>query len=335
MAAEEVRPEGAAAVGIGRIFLLNLTTDNLYDIISCQLFFAYNFKYGKTYISSKGGNMMNDIIQKIGKSLVQHGKQNDRIYLMKLYQDDMPDIICELDAMAEKYNYSKIFAKVPSHFKQDYLDNSYVIEAEVPNFYNGRENALFLAKYLSEERMKSMHESTISEVLKIARQKQNTIEDERLDEKFQYRIAKPEDASQMANVYKKVFDSYPFPIYDPSYLKKTMEDNIVYFGIWHGSDVVALASSEMDINASNVEMTDFAILPEYRGNKLAVYLLNNMEQEMKKKGIKTAYTIARAISYGMNITFSRMGYVFAGTLINNTNISGSIESMNVWYKTLE
>ena len=36
----------------------------------------------------------------------------------------------------------------------------------------------------------------------------------------------------------------------------------------------------------------------------------------------------------MNITFARQDYVLAGTLVNNTNISGSLESMNVWYKSL-
>ncbi len=35
---------------------------------------------------------------------------------------------------------------------------------------------------------------------------------------------------------------------------------------------------------------------------------------------------------GMNITFAKTGYTYAGTLINNTNISGRLESMNVWYK---
>jgi hypothetical protein len=44
------------------------------------------------------------------------------------------------------------------------------------------------------------------------------------------------------------------------------------------------------------------------------------------------FTIARARSTGMNVTFAKNGYSFAGTLINNTNISGRIESMNVWYK---
>ena len=55
---------------------------------------------------------------------------------------------------------------------------------------------------------------------------------------------------------------------------------------------------------------------------------------MRQKNMRTAYTIARAISPGMNITFAKAGYKFSGTLINNTNISGGIESMNVWYKSL-
>ena len=81
-------------------------------------------------------------------------------------------------------------------------------------------------------------------------------------------------------------------------------------------------------------MTDFATLPEYRGRHLATALLRRMEQQVKQRGIQTAYTIARAVSYGMNITFAKTGYAFAGTLANNTNICGNLESMNVWYKHL-
>jgi putative beta-lysine N-acetyltransferase len=88
----------------------------------------------------------------------------------------------------------------------------------------------------------------------------------------------------------------------------------------------------MDKENRNAEMTDFATLPEHLGNGLAVHLLNFMEPEMQKRGIATLYTIARAISPGMNITFAKCGYIFGGTLINNTQISGSIESMNLWYK---
>jgi len=96
----------------------------------------------------------------------------------------------------------------------------------------------------------------------------------------------------------------------------------------------AMEMSEMDRENRNVEMTDFATLPEQRGRSLSFVLLMTMEREMRQKGFRTAYTIARALSPGMNLTFGRAGYAFGGTLINNTGISGSIESMNVWHKPL-
>ncbi|MNP81484.1 N-acetyltransferase YodP [compost metagenome] len=55
---------------------------------------------------------------------------------------------------------------------------------------------------------------------------------------------------------------------------------------------------------------------------------------MKKIGIKTLYSVVRAKSFDANILFSKIGFKFSGTLINNTNISGRIESMNVWYKEI-
>ena len=134
--------------------------------------------------------------------------------------------------------------------------------------------------------------------------------------------------------FKEVFESYPFPIHDPVYLQKTMKSHIQYFYVSDRGRFVALSSAEMNHSCKNVEMTDFATLQAYRGRGLAVHLLGTMEKEMKERGIKTAYTIARAVSAGMNITFAKMGYAFSGTLINNTNISGNIESMNIWYKRL-
>ncbi|MDD4426034.1 MAG: hypothetical protein PHS40_08920 [Mariniphaga sp.] len=59
-----------------------------------------------------------------------------------------------------------------------------------------------------------------------------------------------------------------------------------------------------------------------------------MEQEMRKAGIINAYTIARLAEPGMNKTFMNAGYKFSGTLVNNTQIAGSIESMNIFYKPL-
>ncbi len=59
-----------------------------------------------------------------------------------------------------------------------------------------------------------------------------------------------------------------------------------------------------------------------------------MEMKLEQEGIRTLYTIARAVSPGMNITFSKLGYIYNGCLINNTQICGSLESMNVWSKNI-
>jgi putative beta-lysine N-acetyltransferase len=84
----------------------------------------------------------------------------------------------------------------------------------------------------------------------------------------------------------------------------------------------------------NAEMTDFATLPKHRGKNLSYFLLKAMEKEMAVQDYKTLFTIARSASVGMNATFARRDYEFAGTLVNNTLIGEDIESMNVWYKHL-
>jgi putative beta-lysine N-acetyltransferase len=139
----------------------------------------------------------------------------------------------------------------------------------------------------------------------------------------------------MSRLYRKVFPSYPFPIEDPEYIKQTMRTHVQYYAFVSNGQLLALSSAEMDLTQKNVEMTDFATLPPYRGQGLAVQLLKHMETQMAAQGMATAYTIARAVSPGMNITFAKQAYQYNGRLINNTHISGQIESMNVWSKGLQ
>lgn len=151
---------------------------------------------------------------------------------------------------------------------------------------------------------------------------------------IRFRILRPEDTMKMAELYRAVFPSYPFPILDPEYLRSCMENHVLYVGAECDGTLAAISAAEMDPADKNAEMTDFATLPEFRRQGLARRLLARMEKEVQNFGIQTAYTIARAGSPGMNLTFAQSGYAFAGTLINNTHIAGRIESMNVWYKAL-
>ncbi len=87
----------------------------------------------------------------------------------------------------------------------------------------------------------------------------------------------------MSKVYREVFPSYPFPIHDPEYLRETMKRHIDYFIVRHGQNIIALSSAEMDQQSKNVEMTDFATLPQYRKQGIAQKLLHEMERNIKEK----------------------------------------------------
>jgi lysine 2,3-aminomutase len=274
-----------------------------------------------------------DKIEKISNSIIHHGKNNDRVYVMKLDKKDIPDIFNDIYNLAYENRYGKIIAKVPTNSYGYFLENDYIREAHIPKFFKNGENLYFMSKYLDENRKIETNEEIIENVLYDS--KNSEIQNDRkLADKFKIRVCGKHDINEMTSLYEKVFETYPFPINDNDYLLETMKDNILYFGIWDGNKLIALSSSETDKENLTAEMTDFATHPEYRKIGFASLLLKAMEVELKKRKFRILYTIARAKSHGMNIVFSRNGYEYTGTLTNNTNIFGNIESMNVWYKNI-
>ncbi len=278
--------------------------------------------------------MMTDRIETFGSSTIQHGKHSDRIYLMKLAGQDLPGLLPYLEDLAVEQGYSKIFAKVPGDRQEPFRRRGYHPEATVPDFYRGELDVHFMGKYFSSERRREPKPRQVAEVLQRSDDKRAEPEAQLLPAGYLWRQLTPDDAEAMAAVYRIVFATYPFPIHDPAYLRSTMAGHIRYQGILKGTRLVAIASAELDRPGGNAEMTDFATLPEERGHGLANVLLARLEQAAAREGIITAFTIARAYSFGMNITFAKSGYTFGGTLTRNTQIAGELESMNVWYKRL-
>ena len=279
-------------------------------------------------------NTQQDILESLNGASIQHGPLSRRIYLMHLNGADPERLIPALESLAAREGYTKIFAKVPAPVAEAFKACGYVEEAAIPGFYQARETACFLARFLDQDRALPADRETIDKVLEIAHSRATDTPMEPLAPEFAIRLCTPADAEAMSAIYREVFASYPFPIHDPDYLVETMRTHIAYFCVEAGGTLVALSSAEMDTENRNAEMTDFATLPAWRGRGLALQLLRAMETETPRRGIRLACTIARAVSPGMNVTFSRAGYHFAGTLVNNTHISGKIESMNVWHKPL-
>lgn len=279
--------------------------------------------------------MRTDAIETVGKSVLQYGPENDRVYLMKLAEEDLPEIINSVDSLATLHNYSKAFVKVPESAQALFVDHGYRVEAKIPGLFNRLEDGFFMARYFHADRLIDYDADKVKNVLETADTKAEQCRHVDLPANSICRLANPNHCQEMANLYQQTFSSYPFPIHNPEYLESTMAENVLYAGIWKGNQLLALASAEIDHQNSNAELTDFATDPDWRGQGLANALLQYLEMELQLSAIKTCYTIARATSFGMNICFAQNGYQFAGTLVKNTQIAGKLESMNVWYKSLE
>jgi len=278
--------------------------------------------------------MKPDIVEKIGESRVQHGHFNNRVYVMRLDPSDIPDIIPRLGALAEKNGYTKIVIRVPEHTKNSFFSAGYVIEAEVPGFYKGSETALFMGKFTVPGRALNRSTDLIADVYAKAQAHVPAVYQPHLPRGFSLVEASSDDAERIATLYRETFESYPFPVFDPAFIRQTLKEDVRYFCVLHDGEIAAVASCDVNDGAKNAEMTDFATYLSFRGEGLAGCLLHTMEEYLKEKGILISYTIARATSYPMNVTFARAGYRYGGTLLNNTNICGTLESMNVWYKRL-
>ena len=281
----------------------------------------------------KGGMIMHDAVEVIGKgTYIQHGKYNDRVYLMKLDEQDAELILPRISKIANENRYSKIFCKVPKYIAPTFFANGYILEATIPNFYNRQDDVFFISKFLNSDRLLNIEKKQLRELSLLlsgfAGKQKNTQE----PSEYHVRKLNKSDVTQITEIYREVFETYPFPIHNPGYILKTMKENVQYFGAERTGKLAALSSSEIDFSGENAEMTDFATLPDHTGNNLSMLLLGTMEKEMKRQKISTLYTIARLNSIPMNKTFLRSNYQYSGTLVKNTNISGKIESMNIYYK---
>ena len=279
---------------------------------------------------------MGDQLEHYGKgTIIQHGKLNNRIYLIKLQNEDIPSVIDYCNDLALKKRYSKIFCKVPCWASPLFLSKGYFVEAHIPQFYNHAEDVFFMSKIMNSDRYLNLELDKMAELSEMMKKTAASSIIKEPDKEYSLISLNEKHAFEMASVYKDVFKSYPFPIFDPDYIIETMKSHVDYFGILHNKRIIALSSAEKDVKGSNAEMTDFATLPDYRGKGLAIHLLKFMEKIMKKQKIYSLYTIARLNSLAMNKTFLRLNYKYAGILVKNTNISGTIESMVVYYKQLK
>ena len=278
---------------------------------------------------------MYDTLEEINGAILHHGKNHNRVYLMQTEQNDWNSLIPELESIAREKSYDKILGRLPEEGKEVFQLNGYQVEAEIPGLYNGEKPGYFLADYLNEERSYCSKQDllTIESVKSIALAANTTAEDSYFDlpRKLHVKQLTENDLFVMARLHESAFKSYPFPIDKVEYLLELLERNHRFYGLFQDDELLVSAIIKIHEKESNVEIVDFVTHPDYNGQNLSYYLVQEIKEDIRNSEYKTIYSLVRATSYGLNITFSKHGFLLGGTLLNNTVIRDTMESMNVWY----
>ncbi|MDQ0271981.1 putative beta-lysine N-acetyltransferase [Cytobacillus purgationiresistens] len=258
-------------------------------------------------------------------------------YNKRLRIDDMTGNIGLVMEMAEKHakknGAEKLIIKARKEDYHHLLEKGFLCEAKIDRYFLGSD-LYFFCKYYQGERRNSNHwlkeDDLMESVLKLDRNN----EVDHIPPEYRLEKIQETDVEKLAALYKKVFQVYPTPLHDPNYIKQTMEEGTIYYGFMYEGECVSAASAEVNSFYKNAELTDCATLIEHRKHGLMKVLLQRLEDELKDHGIYCAYSIARALSFGMNRVLHQLGYDYRGRLLNNCYIFDKLEDMNVWVKNL-
>ncbi len=176
------------------------------------------------------GTKMQDKIERYGNgSVIQHGNSNDRVYLIKMKKADFPGIIGYINLLAKENSYTKIFCKVPHWATPAFISDGYITEAHIPEFYDNKADVFFMSKFLNSDRIMKFEHEKLEELTDHLLDVPENKKPVKLKPEFRLKRFLKESAEEICELYKHVFDSYPFPIFDPDFIRKTMEDDVQYY----------------------------------------------------------------------------------------------------------
>ncbi len=236
-----------------------------------------------------------------------------------------------LEYIAATNNLSKTIIIAPESDWQQLFFLGYSLEAINPWFFQGKPG-FHLSRFLTPERNTANFMREEDANLKQALRANQSLKS--LSTGYQIRTADKNDIPGLIKLFSKVFKSYPTPLNNQVYLEKKLSDGTVFKIVKYEQEIVSAASLDIDSRTKSAELTDCATLPDFRGQGLMSHLITNLEAEAVRLGLFTVYTIARALSVGINTVFARHGYKYGGRFINNCDICGKFEDMNLWSKKL-
>lgn len=257
---------------------------------------------------------------------------NRRTILLE-HKGDTHQVIDQLKIIADQDDSGKLIAFVPQNEITYFKQQLFIQEGIIPAYFRGK-HAYCFSYFRDPERRSSARIVEEDEILKKVRIKsaaENTLP---RANQYQVRNASVADVDKLARFMDRHFKTYPTPVHEPDYLKKFLQGENQFKIAYEYNEIIAVASADCNPDLLNAEITDCLTHPHFRGHGLAAHLIALLEKDLHASGYISLYSLARAISPGINRALSRNGYQYGGRLINNCNIMGSTEDMNIWAKTI-
>jgi beta-lysine N6-acetyltransferase len=248
------------------------------------------------------------------------------------FSGNVENIIVEMENLISNNNFEKVLCYIRKEDLFKFISEGFILEAIIYHYFRGS-HAYIVTKYPVTERRNSNkwsgEDQLVSDVKKNSKTKNPLIPTDHIICK-----ASTSDAEKLAQLYAFVFKIYPTPLSDSEYIKKLIKKGSIFYYIKTKGEIVSAASADINYTSYNAELTDCATHPNHRKHGFMKVLLKQLEQDLVQNRIYHVYSIARALSYGMNSCFYQLGYTYSGRLVNNCYIFDKLEDMNVWVKDL-
>lgn len=258
---------------------------------------------------------------------------NKRLKVIDYSASDYKALVQRVIFLARENNFDKIFFKATAEDWQEFLRFGFNLEGIIKYYFDSRD-AYVVSHFGSTDRLTSAmtfeETAIIEEIMKSAPRE----EAKQLPKDYKLIEAKEEDIPALVKLYRRVFKTYPSPLTHPDYIQQTMRRDMIYMAVYNRNELVSAASAEINRKYKNAELTDCATKSKERGKGLMAILLLALEERLRNEGLNMTYTLARAPSKPMNRVFYNLGYHYSGRLINNCDIFGQYEDMNIWMKHL-
>lgn len=249
------------------------------------------------------------------------------------YRGNCKKVINESERLASEFHVEKLIMLIRQEDFDLLLEKGYQCEGKIDRYFLGSDG-YFFSKFFDPLRKNSNQWMKEDEILLNASERIHVSKHPSPPNDLQFFQLTDRNALEMSQLYQKVFQVYPTPLHDPNYIKETIKRGTLYFGFMNGQEIISAASVEVNLTYKNAEFTDCATLFEYRKHGLMKILVDKLENVLRENGIFCVYSLARALSFGMNRVLYQKEYRYRGRLTNNCYIFDKLEDMNIWVKDL-